>query len=334
MRGTGAIDRVLIVLMGSIGDVTRGLGLVRPLRRFLPNGTIGWLVEPTSAPIVRLMPEIDTVIEFDRPRGVAALGELRRELRRFNAGTTLDLQRHAKSGLFSWLSGAPRRVGFHRSNAKEGNWLFQTETIPFADDTLSKLDHYALFLGHLGCTAEVDSTPLDRVVAAPPVEGPYVVIVLGSAWASKDWLPAGYHRLIGSILGVGRHAVVLVGDGRRRGLGDELVAAYPGGPVLNIAGQTSLPELAAILRGARAAVGPDSGPGHIAAAVGTRYVGIFGPTSPARTAPRGSELLAVSAPVGCSPCYRRRCPGLDTICQRLVSPAAVWQRLAPLLGAA
>ncbi len=332
MSAPGQASRVLVVLMGSIGDVVRGLGVARPLRRAMPAGHLAWLVEPLCEPLVRLVPEIDSVIVFDRPRGVRAVAELRRALRHVKPDITLDLQRHLKSGLFARLSGAPRRIGFHRTNAKEGNWLFQTETIPRADDTLAKLDHYGLFLEQLGCPGGIDPTPLDRVVAAPPLDRPYVAVVLGSSWVSKDWLPAGYQGLLDLIVRRGRHGVVLLGDARRRALGDELVAAFGGEPVVNLAGKTTLPEVAAIMRGARAGVGPDSGPGHIAAAVGTRYVGIFGPTSPTRTAPRGSELLAVSAPVGCSPCYRRRCPGLDTVCLRLVSPTAVWERLAPLLG--
>jgi len=332
MSELGRASRVLVVLMGSIGDVTRGLGMARPLRRAVPDGQLGWLVEPTSAPLVRLVPEIDSVIVFDRPRGFGAVPQVWRELRDFKPDVTLDLQRHFKSGFFTRLSGAPRRIGFHPANSKEGNWIFQTETIARADDTLSKLDHYGLFLERLRCPGSIDSTPLDRVVAVAPLERPYVAVVLGSAWVSKDWFPAGYHGLLELIVRRGRHGVVLLGDAKRRALGDELVAAYPGEPIVNLAGSTTLPEVAAIMRGARAGVGPDSGPGHIAAAVGTRYVGIFGPTSPARTAPRGSELLAVSAPVGCAPCYRRRCPGLDTVCLRLVSPAAVWERLAPLLG--
>lgn len=325
--------RVLVVLMGSIGDVTRGLGVVRPLRAALPTGRLGWLVEPVAEPLVRLLPEIDEVFVFDRPRGVGAVPALRRDLKRFGPSTTLDLQRHFKSGFFSRLSGAPRRLGFHRRDAKEMNHLFQTETIEYVGDGVSKSEHYDRFLRHLGVTASFDSTPFrEAPVEIPtPLDRPYVAVVLGSAWATKDWPAAGYHRLLGSIVRSGRFGAVLVGDRKRRTLGDELVAAYPGAPIVNLAGATTLPELVGIMRGARAGVGPDSGPGHIAAAVGKRYVGIFGPTSPVRTAPAGSEGLAVLSSVGCAPCYRRRCPGLDTVCMRLVSPEAVWERLEGVL---
>jgi len=325
--------RVLVVLMGSIGDVTRGLGIVRPLRAALPEGQLAWLVEPVAEPLVRLLPEIDRVFVFDRPRGIGAVPELRRQLRGFAPTITLDLQRHFKSGVFSRLSGAPRRIGFHRRDAKEMNHLFQTETIEFVGDTVSKIEHYGRFLSTLGIGTSIETAPLcgagDAVQV--PLELPYVAVVLGSAWATKDWPATGYQRLLGSIVRSGRFGAVLVGDRKRRALGDDLVAAYPGSPIVNLAGSTTLPELVGVMRGAEAGVGPDSGPGHIAAAVGKRYIGIFGPTSPARTAPVGSEMLTVQSSVGCAPCYRRRCPGLDTVCMRLVSPEMVWERLEGVL---
>lgn len=325
--------RVLVVLMGSIGDVTRGLGIVRPLRGAIPEGRLGWLVEPMAEPLVRLVPGIDEVFVFDRPRGIGAIPALRRELRRFEPTVTLDLQRHFKSGCFARMSGAPRRIGFHRRDAKEMNHLFQTETIEFVGDGVSKIEHYARFLQILGVGTPFNTTPLrDAAVSVEvPCTQPYVAVVLGSAWPTKDWPIAGYHRLVGSIVRSGRFGVVLVGDRKRNAIGEQLVAAYPGSPVVNLAGSTTLPDLVGIMRGASAGVGPDSGPGHIAAAVGRRYVGIFGPTSPIRTAPFGSEGLAVQSSVGCAPCYRRRCPGLDTVCMRLVSPEAVWERLESVL---
>jgi ADP-heptose:LPS heptosyltransferase len=79
-------------------------------------------------------------------------------------------------------------------------------------------------------------------------------------------------------------------------------------------------------------VGPDSGPGHLAAVVRTPYLSLFGPTDPGRTAPYGSEDLVIRSPIGCAPCYRRRCPGLGTLCMRLLGVESVWGRLLPFLA--
>src|SRR5690606_14219230 len=110
------------------------------------------------------------------------------------------------------------------------------------------------------------------------------------------------------------------------------LAAHFGQRVVNTIGRTTLDDLNGLLAAARACVGPDSGPAHMAAAVGTPHITLFGPTSPERTAPYGSEHLVVRSSIGCAPCYRRRCPGLGRLCMRMLSPEAVWSKLQPLLA--
>jgi ADP-heptose:LPS heptosyltransferase len=101
---------------------------------------------------------------------------------------------------------------------------------------------------------------------------------------------------------------------------------------MNLVCKTSLLELVAILKAAAVGVGPDSGPGHLAAAVGTPYVSLFGPTSPKRVAPYGSEHLVVESGVSCAPCYKKECPGLEKLCMRLVTVEAVEEKLSEALA--
>ena len=124
-----AAPSILIILMGSLGDVARGLCLVSHIKAHRPESRITWLVEPKCADLVGLHPQIDHVIEFKRKRPVAALRDLYQNLQKEHFDITLDLQRILKSGFFSLLSRAKRRIGFHRKNAKELNWLFNNESI-------------------------------------------------------------------------------------------------------------------------------------------------------------------------------------------------------------
>ena len=119
--------RILIVLMGAIGDVTRGLPIAVRIKRSWPDSQISWAVEPLSAPLVTGHPAIDRVVVFDRKRGIAGYRNLIAELRTESYDLVLDMQRHFKSGMTSLLSGGKVRVGFHRRNAKEFNWLFNIE---------------------------------------------------------------------------------------------------------------------------------------------------------------------------------------------------------------
>jgi len=115
---------ILIILMGSLGDVARGLCLVSHIKNHLPESRITWLVEPMSAELVGLHPLIEKIIIFNRPKIILGVWSVYKALSQEYFDITLDLQRHLKSGFFSFLSKAKRRIGFNRYNAKELNWIF------------------------------------------------------------------------------------------------------------------------------------------------------------------------------------------------------------------
>lgn len=333
--------RVLVVLMGALGDVVRALTIVRSIKRSRPAWRISWLVEPASAGIVMLHPDIDEVIVFNRKEGIRGVLSLYRELSRREFDITLDLQRHLKSGFFSWLSGSQRRVGFHPRDTKEGNWLFNSEYLPQRGDLLSKVDHYQLFVEKLGLPV---SLPLDgglghispsrlRKELHALLPRSYVGVILGSSRDSKDWPEEGYRGLLESSTVPGIEGFVLLGDRSKVALADRLATSKAAIPVVNLVGKTTLEELVGVIAGARACIGPDSGPGHIAGSLGIPHVTLFGPTPVSRNSPRGSDDFAVSSRVACSPCSRRVCPGLDKLCMRLISPGQVVEALSRAVGA-
>jgi len=331
--------RILIILMGALGDVVRGLSIVDRLKEFHPKAHITWLVEPACAGIVKLHTGVDTVVVFNRKEWRSGIFSLYRDLKQQHFEVTLDLQRHSKSGLFSFLSRAPRRIGFHRKDSKEGNWLCNTEYVPEQGDTLPKIEHYHLFLDALGIPkGEITVKPLAAITLdtlpdeiRSQVHQPYIGLVLGSSWQSKDWPEEGYRNLIRILLRETSHSIVLLGDKGRAEMGTRLVAESQDSRVVNCAGKTDLRGLIGLLRSAVVVVGPDSGPGHICGAVGTPHVTLFGPTPVGRNAPRGSEELTMVSSVGCSPCKKRVCPGLGGICMRLLTADAVYGRILQAL---
>lgn len=331
---------ILVVLMGALGDLVRGLCLPGEIKHNWPAATVTWLVEPRWKPLVERHPLIDEVIVFDRPRKAAAVMDLRRALNARRFDITLDMQRHFKSGLFSLLSGAPQRIGVHPRNAKEFNWLFNNHHLPYFSPQRPKLEHYLQFISYLGgslskrpdfgLSSVGDDDPPDGLRSRLPA--PYIVIVMGSSWISKDWTYEGYRGLTQAILARGEYGVVLVGDGSQTGPAGRLTAAFGSDRLLNLTGKTSLTELVAVLRQASAAAGPDSGPGHISAAVGTPYVALFGPTDPDRVAPYRCRDLVVRSRGDCLGCYRKVCPRRDTICMAAITPAMVLARLDQALA--
>lgn len=327
----------LIVLMGAVGDVTRGLILPSIIKEAYPESKIGWLVEPISQSLVKMNKHVDSVIVFQRSKGVSGVPAVIREMREFKPDVVLDLQRHFKSGVFTWLSGARKRIGFHRKNAKEFNWLFQTERIPFRSDATPKIDHYLLFMEQLGIRT---SGNRDYSLKLPKVSDDIEVLlekkpigfVLGSAWDTKDWPLSGFIELTKKIREKSNANILLFGSKGQIPLGEEIISKSRSDGVYNLAGKTSLSELCSVISKCSVVIGPDSGPGHMTAAVGVPYISLFGPTSPQRTAPDGNLSLVIQSNVPCSPCYRRVCPGLDKVCMRLISPEMVMQKVGRYLN--
>lgn len=328
---------VLIILTGSLGDVTRGLCLVKPLKAFWPNRPLVWLVESKWAGLLKLNPHIDHLVIFNRCVKPSALKTLTRDLRAYRFHTSLDLQRIFKSGVLACLAHAPLRLGFNRKNAKEFNWLFNNQHIPYYPDTLPKLEHYLKFLDYLN--VPYPATPdfgLDQTLMAqmlPPavssLTAPYAVLAVGSSWPSKNWHAPGYVELAQHLFHTYGLNSVLSGDKSQTGIASAIMQNNPA-YITNLTGQTNLPQLAAVLNGAQIAVGPDSGAGHIAAAVGTPYISLFGPTSPRRTAPYGYENLVVQLKLNCAPCYKKNCA--HNKCMRQIDLAAINPKIEAALN--
>ena len=160
---------------------------------------------------------------------------------------------------------------------------------------------------------------------------PYAAIVLGTSWETKNWHFEGYDNLVRRILADGNLNVVLVGDSTQLALATDIAAKFKETDLINLVGSTSLLELAAVLKAATVGIGPDSGPGHLAAAVETPFVTIFGPTSPQRTAPFGYEDLVVTSEMNCAPCYKKRCPERHQECMYIINAEMVMEKLSKAL---
>ncbi len=330
-------ERLLIVLLGAIGDVVCGMPLVQRLRAGWPATRIVWAVEPAPAPLLEAHPAVDERIVFRRGQGVAALAEFLRAVRASRADLALDLQRHFKSGLTSWCSGAPRRVSFHWRNSREGNRLFNSESIEPVREFTPKLGHFLRFADHLG----LPPAPVSFGLAATPPEREQVVprlaeagarfaaLYVGSSWASRQWLPRATAGLCRALRARGL-GVVLVGGPADVPFALRVLAAGAG-DVVNLAGRTSLRELIAVMERAAIAIGPDSGPMHVATAVGTPVVALFGATSPARSGPWGWHHLVIRSDVPCAPCYLSRCP-IGQLCMERITPAMVMERVEQVLA--
>lgn len=326
-------NNLLIVLLGAIGDVVRGQVILPLLKKTRPDLKITWLVEPISAEILRLNSLVDAIFIFERSNPFVSFLRLRKELALAKFDITLDLQRHFKSGVFSYYSKSAYRLGFNQSDCKEGNWLFNNYHIPYCGSSDSKVLHYLAFAKELGIDTKqklnfgFDLLKPEQEIEklAEPNLGSYVSLVLGSNWPSKDWTKQGYTDLTKRLLLTSSENIVLLGTRQTEALASELTILSP--KVRNLVGKTTLTQLAAVLSNSKYAIGPDSGPAHIAAALEVPYISLFGPTEHRRVAPWEMQDLVVKSSLACCGCYRRRCPGLDNLCMRLITVDAIMNKV-------
>jgi lipopolysaccharide heptosyltransferase I len=327
-------SRVLIVLLGSIGDVVRALPLLGRIRRAWPDAHLSWAVEPKSAPILEHHPWLDSMILHDRSRAPRSFPAFLRAVRAGRFDVVIDLQRHLKSGMTSLVSGARDRWGFDRANSKEFNHLFSNHYIPAQPRMRLKLEQYQAFGDALGLAAApiefgLEATLDERARVLELLAGaprPLLGVILGSSWPSRNYFPESIAAVIRALRqsanGDAPLFPVLLGGRDEAALGDEVMAALGGASALNLAGRTRLRDLIAIFPECAAAFGPDSGPMHIAAAVGCPIVSLWGATAPERSAPWGFARLAITAAIPCHPCYLRVCP-IGRECMWRIEPADV-----------
>lgn len=324
---------LLIVRLSALGDVVHVLPALAALRAARPGVPIGFAVEDRAAGLLEGHPHIDRLHVV--PRGalakvaskdpLAVLRALRatvRELRRERYEVALDFQSNFRSAALAWLSGAPRRIGQPRPFSKEGSRLLMTEQPPAVGKEVHKIERNLRLLSCLG----IAPGPAARgVVAEPPAAAaaaeaivaagprPLVVIHPGvSAFgALKAWREDRFAALGEALATDGARVLFAWGGPAEERTARALAAAAPGTAV---APRTAgILGFAALLRRADLVVGVDSGPLHLAAAVGAPVLGLYGPKHPGTYGPfwPGSEV--VRAGLDCSPCRHRRCPREDVV---------------------
>lgn len=296
--------KILVVRLSSLGDLVHTIPAVAALRAGFPGAQIDWVADRRWLPLIELVTCIDQAIPLDRsPRAVLALIT---RLRGTHYTCALDLQGRYRSAVLGWLSGAPRRIGRAAQSTREpGAALFYTDrVIPAGRHIVDMTVDLAI---HAGIQPpSVPQFPLRIPPAASQrtlgklvnqgITGAYVVVSPGGGWKSKCWPPDRFGALAAAIdRRYNLPLVVNIAPGEEDMAREIIRAAAPSRPV---ALSFDIHELAALLAEARLVVAGDTGPLHLAAALGTRVVGLFGSTDPARNGPlpRGLVVQAASDP--------------------------------------
>lgn len=311
---------ILIVKLSAIGDVIHALPVAHALKQKYPQARISWVVEKPAYDLLTNNPAIDEIILFDKPRFKSVTGllkyspELTRLLKSRQFDLALDLQGLFKSAAIVALSGTKQCVGYCDMRELSG-WISRPVCGAYSNGHV--VERYLDVARFLGCEVDkaafiVNNTPEEAANAAAvaaqaglPAGQPYVILAPGTNWSSKCWPVESFGELAAALKQSGILSVI-TGGASDGGLALAIRNICP--EAIDITGKTTLKELAFLMKGACCFVGGDTGPMHLAAAVQTPVVALFGPTDPARNGPYGDHHTVLTVQEECTKCWKRECP--------------------------
>jgi lipopolysaccharide heptosyltransferase I len=322
--------KILIVKPSSLGDVVHALPFLNAVKTSFRDAQITWVISKNLREVLDGNPLIDRIIEIDKEswkkpsrifRTTQEVIDLVNTLRSEYFDMVIDLQGLLRSGLITFFSNSPLKIGFQ--HAREGSRLFYNKKIP-VNGTLHAVDRCLEIAKFLNAHTErvefplhVDDAARQRVKNLLGNISDYIVIAPSARWETKRWKPESFGSLVSKL----DHPCVITGSRSDKDIIQQVVSSS-GGKGISLCGKTSLKELISLLSGARAVVSNDSGPLHIAAALGVPVVALFGPTDPKRTGPYGwsegpggvknRNIKVIKSSFPCSPCFKKKCK--DPLC--------------------
>jgi heptosyltransferase I len=331
--------KILILKPSSLGDVVQALPVLRLLKRHLPQSHIYWWIRSGLAPLLEGDPDLAGLLRFERkhwyePRNWLRMWRTVTWVRQQHFDWVIDLQGLARSSTFAWLANGELTIGL--DSTREGARGFYDRLVRRPSFHTHAVDWYLGALPLLGVplSREFEWLPSQPAVRHaleekwPVRDGPWVSLQPGARWRNKRW-PAEYFAQLAGLLAQKypklRFAVL---GGSEDGALAGIVAAGVPGRMLNLAGQLSLPQMVEWLRGSALMITNDTGPMHVAAALGVPLVALFGPTEPRRTGPYGQLENVMQLDLPCTPCVHSRCRNArDQECLRELQPEIVFQAL-------
>ena len=337
------MKNILLIRLSSLGDIVLTSPAIRAVRQHFPQAYISMLVATQSADLLTENPHIDDVIPFDRKAGNKDTGEMKRIirlLRERNFDLAIDFQRKFRTSLLAYLSGARCRVGYHQPNG-----LLCTVRVPDLStkairagrvSSAHAIDRYFDLLHAIGIEAtnrtlelfisEADRAFIHELIASKGIEANRLKVGLfpGAGWELREWMPDRF-AAIGDRVADQFNAQVLLFGGPHE---DELVQQVAGlmtTKAVSIADTVRIRQLAALIEQCDLFVTNDTGPMHVAAAMHTPTVALFGPGDHIRFQPLDPIHTTIRHHVPCNPCkqFTNRCK--NNICMKLITVDEVWE---------
>ena len=319
-----AKKRILIIKLSSFGDIFHALPAVNNLKVAL-DAEIDWVTQPEYVDLVKCSLVVSTVIPFPRREFMTRGLEFFRMLRGRHYDLVIDLQGLLKSALVARLARGVRTIG--PSFQREGARFLYDAVAGRRDKNRHAVDENLDVVRSLGLPVLPVLFPISFPAPVVDAATPRVAIVPVSRWKNKNWPVENFLQTARALQQEFQASIFLFGSKADHavceGIRSELMSGNPRGTVINLAGKTSLVEMGGWFTQMNLVVVNDSGPLHLAVALGIPVVTLFGPTDPRRTGPYGEGHRVITSEVACRPCFAKVCKLPEVECMNRIHPSTV-----------
>jgi heptosyltransferase-1/heptosyltransferase-2 len=336
---------ILIIKMSSLGDILHTLPFVAALRERFPKAKITWLAHPQFADFIPEPPMIDEIIRFDKVKfqkisfveKIRYFFNMRRLLKEKNFDLVIDMQGLFKSAVLAFLSGCKTRIGYCEMRELSG---FVSKAVKREHSKGHVIERYLDVARFLGSECKKIEFPMADLQEAQKsaqeklkkggVKTKYVVIAPAARWKTKEWLLEYYAKLAKMIIKDG-FWVILVGGTNDRKKSSTIKSLAESKEILDLTGETTLKELAALIKSCEVYISADTGPLHFAAAFKKPLIAMYGPTLANRTGPYANDNASIIiSPASCIGCLKKKCSNWH--CMSDISPEAVYKVFKEKIG--
>ncbi len=334
------MNNILVIKLRYLGDVLLATPTLKAVKASWPAARLTMLVNRGTEEVVTGNPNVDEVLVLDRGP-LASQYKFAMAVRRRKYDLVIDLTDADRSAFLSWLSGAPMRIGFNVEQRSRG-FCYTTVVRP-GPDVVHRVDRDCAALGPLGIRAKPDPPEMwinkqdheaaEELLRRLEVDDvrPIAVLQPGARYWFKAWPPERFARLADHLAETHGHQVLIAGSGQERQLAKTIRDAAKSRPAVMV-GEATVKQFAAVLKRAVLLVGNDSGAMHIAAAMGTPVVALFGPSNPMEWGPRGGPVEILYKGLDCRACFHPTCRRGEENCMRLISVEEVCFAVTKILG--
>ena len=327
---TKSVERILIIKPSSMGDIIHALPVLATLRKCYPKAEITWIVKNKFSDLLSGNPDLTDIIPFDNNNFLQLISILRKR----DFDVALDIQGLFRSGILAYFSKASHKIGFSKINSRELSYMFYNhrvippqKAVHVVDKNLSLLEPLGIseFTYDFKIPISTQDLNFAKIFFASrklvPKKDKIIMLNLGAGWPTKRWPSEKFISLADKLTGHINAKIIMSWGPQEKEIIENIKSSENNR--ITIMPQSTIKQLAAIIKSCDLFVGSDTGPTHLAAALEVPVVGLYGPSDPERNGPYGTKNIIIQKDIPCASCWKRKCDTID--CMKNISIDEVFE---------